>query len=120
MDQQSRDVTTFLLGTFLTLCIISGLLTRYVLMPYLRDHLMVKVDETHKQVTENHHTNDQPTVLDRIDDVGTDMKALTRVMDEHLRWSDRWTDVYERRLDMLAAQLNGEAIDDDETTDPTT
>lgn len=30
-----------------------------------------KVDETHKQVTVNHHSSDFPTVLDRIDDVKT-------------------------------------------------
>lgn len=28
-----------------------------------------KVDETHKQVTVNHHSSKVPTVLDRIDDV---------------------------------------------------
>lgn len=39
-----------------------------------------KVDETHKQVTENHHSNEHPTVLDRIDDVHQlALNSLTQV-----------------------------------------
>ena len=118
MDQQTRDATTFLLGTFLTICVIVGLAVRYVLVPYLRDHLIGPVRETHKQVTENHHQSpDTPTLPDRIEDVAVDVRALTRVMDEHLRWSDRWTSLYERRLDQLAdSRMNGEQNDQDSST----
>lgn len=35
-----------------------------------------KVDETHKQVTVNHHSSEEPTVLDRIDDVRTEVVGL--------------------------------------------
>lgn len=35
-----------------------------------------KVAETHKQVTENHHSNEHPTVLDRIDDVHSEVLAV--------------------------------------------
>lgn len=39
-----------------------------------------KVDETHKQVTVNHHSSEFPTVLDRIDDVrGLAQQAVTDV-----------------------------------------
>lgn len=102
MNQDARDIVTFVLGTMVTLCVIAGLAVRFILMPYLRDHLLAPVQETHKQVTENHHANDeQPTVLDRIADVSTDVQAVARVMDEHMRWSDRWTDLIEREVDLL-------------------
>jgi hypothetical protein len=102
MSQDSRDLVTFVLGTIVTLSIIAGLATRYVLIPYLRDNLLSPVAETHKQVTENHHEDaEAPTLPDRIADVSRDVKALTVVMDEHMRWSDRWTDLIEREVDQL-------------------
>lgn len=117
MDQQARDATTFLLGTFITLCVIVGLAVRYVLVPYLREHLIAPVQETHKQVTENHHQSPaSPTLPDRIEDLATDVRALTRVMDEHLRWSDRWTGLFERRLEVIE---NGDEHGKDSTTGPT-
>lgn len=123
MDQQTRDAVTFLLGTFLSVLVIMGLAVRYVLIPYLRDHLIAKVDETHKQVTENHHAStDQPTVLDRISDVDQavggvkiDVKALAHVMDEHMAWSDRWTALWEREIENLKAKQENGDTDEDST-----
>lgn len=106
MDAQSRDIVSWSLATFISACVAAGLIIRWVLVPYLFDKLLTPVQETHKQVTENHHDNSPPTVLDRIDDVSTDVRALTRVMDGHLEWSDRWTDLFERQLRQHTDQLD--------------
>lgn len=64
-----------------------------------------KVAETHHQVTVNSHESDQPTVLDRIAEVGdiaqaaldaaltTELRThgIARKLDEHLDWSDKET-----------------------------
>lgn len=83
-----------------------GLAVRYVLMPYLREHLIQPVKETRKQVTENHHSNTVPTVLDRIDDVANQVaentretRAMARMFDGHLDWSQREVDRIWRRLE---------------------
>lgn len=90
MNPQSRDTVTFLMGTLLSLITLLGLLTRYVLLPYLREHLVAPVKETHQAVTENHHSSPQaPTVVDRLEDLHTDVRTLTRLLDLHTSWSDR-------------------------------
>lgn len=89
MDAQSREIVTWTLGTLLSVLLFLGLATRYVLVPYLRDHLVRPVKETHQQVTENHHTNNNPTLPDRIEDLHTDIRTLTRLLDYHVAWSER-------------------------------
>lgn len=98
MDSDTRDAITWVIGTALGLLMLAGLAVRYVLIPYLRDHLVQPVADVHKQVTENHHANAQPTMLDRIDDVHTEVRALAKVMDGHLDASDRWLDHITREL----------------------
>jgi hypothetical protein len=94
------------LGTLVTGCILVGLAVRFVLMPYLRDQLLAPVQETHKQVTENHHANtQQPTVLDRIADVQTDVNTLTQVLEGHMRTSDSWLDHITNELSRHKARL---------------
>lgn len=125
MDQNTRDILSFLVGTTLTILIITGLAVRYILVPYLRDQLITPVSETHKQVTENSHHNEQPTVMDRISDVDTavgavrvDVKALAHVMDEHMMWSDRWTDLWEREIQSLKARTEAPPNEQDPATQP--
>lgn len=116
MDQPARDAITWTLGTFLTVCMIVALATRYILLPWLRDHLVGPVRETHRQVAENGHANEaHPTIPDRLEDLAVkvdeatkahtaqarDMAAVTRVVDQHLLWSDRWVDVVNRELEQL-------------------
>lgn len=75
-----------------------------VLLPAVR-RLASKVDSVHTQVSENHHsTPNAPTLPDRLDDLGIDVKALTRVIDQHLKWSDEWTNRTERELAELHAR----------------
>ncbi len=106
MDSQSRDVVTWILGTVISMSILLGLAVRYVLMPYLREHLIRPVAETRKQVSDNGMKNDPPTLPDMVHDVKRDVGALSRVMDEHMNWSERWTDLIEREVEWLRSQIN--------------
>lgn len=51
--------------------------------------MQAQVAETHKQVTENHHSNEQPTVLDRIDDVHKEQKLMRKDFNDHLILASR-------------------------------
>lgn len=44
-------------------------LVKYALIPYIEKRLVKPVRETHKQVTQNHHTSDPPTIPDRIENM---------------------------------------------------
>lgn len=88
MNPQSRDTVTFLLSSAIASSVLLGLAIRYVLMPYLRDHLVQPIRDTHKAVTENHHANEEtPTLPDRLEDLHTDVRTLTRLLDLHVSWS---------------------------------
>lgn len=70
------------------------------------------VAEVKKQVTENHHSNPEPTLPDRISDVRGDVAALgehmrvsNRFMEAHVEWSQEWTSRVDRTLDEHAARL---------------
>lgn len=99
MNPQSRDTVTFLLTTLTTLLVLVGLAVRYVLMPYLREHLIRPVKETHEQVTVNGHEATQaPTLPDRLDDIATDVGTLTRVLGDHVEWSETEHERIDREL----------------------
>lgn len=120
-----QTTITWSLGTLVTLVTLSGLATKFILVPYLREHLVKPMDLVRKQVTENHHSNTRPTVLDRLDDVQNEVmalgrqvgdvgrqvdaataerRALRRMHDEHRAWSSRWTRLIERELELLRRQ----------------
>lgn len=119
MDQSTRDGITWTLGTFITAITIIAMATRYILFPWLREHLVTPVEHVRHQVTENHHRSETPTIPDRLEDLAAgleeaveahatqskDIAALSRVLDEHLRWSDRWVDVTDRELQLVKDQL---------------
>lgn len=102
MGPETRDAITWVLATTLAVCAVVGMLVRWVLLPYLREHLVEPMKTVKKQVTENHHSNHEPTVLDHIDDVGQqieslrgdlqemqkDYVALAGAMGKHLNWSE--------------------------------
>lgn len=100
MDSGTREAITWTLGTLLTVFAVLGVLVRYVLLPYLREHLIAPVKQVEKQVTENHHSNSTPTVLDRIDDVQQEVRVLGRMLEGHMDWSERWVNLIERELDL--------------------
>jgi len=101
MDASTRDAITWTLCTIIAVFAILGVIVRLVLVPYLREHLITPVKQVEKQVTENHHSNETPTVLDRIDDVQTAIKALAHAFDGHLDWSESWTKLIEREIDLV-------------------
>lgn len=45
-----------------------------------------KVNETHRQVTVNHHSSDSPTLLDRFDDLESSVKIVDNKLDHHIQW----------------------------------
>jgi hypothetical protein len=98
MSPNTRDTITWVLATIISCSVVVGLAVRFILMPYLREHLIDPMRQVKKQVTENHHSNTRPTVLDRLDDVQTlveeirDMQTgymtLTGEFAKHLNWSE--------------------------------
>lgn len=45
-----------------------------------------KINETHKQVAENSHKNEKPTILDLIADVRDEQRRTNAVLIDHLEW----------------------------------
>lgn len=109
------DVIAAALSAVLLGLTLLGLAVRYVLMPYLQTHLIIPmkagaelVEETHKQVTVNHHSSEQPTVLDRIDDVSqqvgtaiTKVDTLGRMFDGHLEQAAAAEGRVQREVDRI-------------------
>lgn len=68
-------VTSAVLGCFA----VSGVIVRYVLLPYLRDQVVKPLQETHRQVTPHDRpVNEEPTVVDRLDDLASGLETLAR------------------------------------------
>lgn len=61
--------------------VILGVMWRFVVLPNLREQLYKPVAETKRQVTENRHANPSPTVLDRLDDLGSQLAELVHTVD---------------------------------------
>lgn len=135
MDPSTRDAITWTLSTCTGILVLVSLAVRFVLLPWLRDHLVSPVQETHRQVSENGHRHRaQPTIPDRLEDLAAkvdiattaheaqsrDLQAFRLVLDEHLRWSDRWVDVVDRELDLLKRQAHEENGESDEQNIPGT
>jgi hypothetical protein len=118
-DTLARIRTTATLTTGLL-----GVAAKYVLLPWLRDHLGTPLDEVHKQVAENGHQHPNgPTLPDRIDQLSTDVaqlstdvRAVVRVVDSHLEFSDRWVRLTERELDQLRRDQENGGHSEDSTT----
>jgi len=100
MSEEARGLITWLLATTITAATLVGLSVKFILLPYLRDHLVDPMKQVKKQVTENHHSNTVPTVLDRIDDVSKQVGSLGEVVAEHMRWSEEWV----RRIESDVAE----------------
>lgn len=83
----------------------SGLFTallKYGLLPWLRENLVKPVNATHRQVTVNHHSSPEPTLLDKLDDVIQGIQEANEQvikgieqtnerLDTHLDWSHEET-----------------------------
>ena len=107
-----RELVTWIISTTLALAAIAGLLVRWVLMPYLREHLLRPMQRVEHQVSVNNHTSDVPTMLDKIDDLHgevrelraeqrrtrSDLSDLSRQVGDHLLRSESWSVEVESRL----------------------
>jgi hypothetical protein len=106
-----------LLGILLIVgCLISVIwfLLKYAALPWLRAELTAPMQRIETQVTENGHTRQTPTVIDRIDEVKqialeaarhgkegsglakeaiAEINALSRMFDGHLDWSQEQVDL---------------------------
>lgn len=115
MSTDTRDAIVATVTIVLGVSSIIGLLVRYALLPYLQLHLVKPVAEVRKQVTENSHRNAEPTVLDKLDDLATDVHTLSRVMDGHLQASDDWLTHINHELRQLhdgLAKMRGASPDE--------
>lgn len=113
MSPETRDLVTWILGTTLSISAIIGLVVKFVLMPYLRNHLVEPMKQVEKQVSENHHSNLKPTVLDRIDDVQqsvqemrSEIQVMSSMYEGHVNWSEKWSGLVERELDFVKNMLH--------------
>ena len=107
-----RELITWIVSTTLALAALAGLIVRYVLMPYLREHLLKPMQRVEHQVSMNAHQSDEPTVLDKIDDLAgevrelraeqrrtrSDLSDLSRSVGDHLLRSEAWSAEVESRL----------------------
>lgn len=48
-----------------------------------------KISETHKQVSENSHRNDKPTVLDLISEMRDEQRETQHLLIRHLEWHSK-------------------------------
>lgn len=48
-----------------------------------------KITETHKQVSENSHRNDKPTVLDLISELRDEQRETKQLIIRHLEWHSK-------------------------------
>ena len=107
-----RELITWIISPTLALAALAGLIVRYVLMPYLREHLLKPMQRVEHQVSMNAHQSDEPTVLDKIDDLAgevrelraeqrrtrSDLSDLSRSVCDHLLRSEAWSAEVESRL----------------------
>lgn len=94
------------IGITLGLCTLAGLAVRFVLMPWLREHLVTPVKETNHQVTVNGHVSRDPTLLDKVDhlqrEIGRyreDMQVAARMFEGHIdrsagEWGRLWSAIH--------------------------
>ena len=107
-----RELITWIISTTLALAALAGLMVRWVLLPYLREHLLKPMQRVEHQVSVNNHTSDVPTMLDKIDDLHgevrelraeqlrtrSDLSDLSRQVGDHLLRSESWSAEVESRL----------------------
>jgi hypothetical protein len=114
-----------LIAVVLGLLAVVGALWRWVLLPNLREQLIAPIEETRKQVTENHHTHRPPTIVDRLEDIDsrlTDIAGVTdaiglsqtavlklaRRLEVRVERHNAWSDEEHRRLWIVVESLLGD------------
>lgn len=103
MNAQSQDTVTFLLSTLTGVLILAGLAVRFVLLPWLKDHLVDPVQRTHEEVS----GDGDGTLSEKVGDLQSDVHVLTRLLDTHVEWSSGEHDRLDRALEELMKQRRG-------------
>ena len=112
MSADWRELITWIISTTLALAALAGLMVRWGLLPYLREHPLKPMQRVEHQVSVNNHTSDVPTMLDKIDDLHrevrelraeqrrarSDLSDLSRQVGDHLLRSESWSAEVESRL----------------------
>lgn len=104
--------------------IIAGIV-KWVIMPNLRESLIKPLEnvqrqtaDVHRQTTENHHSNVEPTLPDRLDDIQRDLKKFDGVIEavimlrEEFARDRRRLRLLHRRLDEALERYHGETPTD--------
>jgi hypothetical protein len=91
MSADTRDLVVFACGILSFVAATLAGAWKVWLRPFLQRELFEPVQEARKQVAENHHSNEKPTVLDRVDDVyqlvaatRSEVRDLDEKLDTHL------------------------------------
>ena len=77
---QWHQIVLTVCGVITAVAAVLGLGWR-LLLPWLREQIVHPIQQTHHQVTVNHHSSDEPTVLDRVDDVQKAVESLTEIVE---------------------------------------
>ena len=106
MNHDLVSLVAACIGITLGLCTLAGLAVRFILMPWLREHLVTPVKETQHQVTVNGHVSRDPTLLDKVDSLGNDLaatqedlRAAARMFEGHIdrsagEWGRLWSAIH--------------------------
>lgn len=90
------DLVLACIGITIGLCTLLGFFAKYVALPWFREHIVTPVKETNHQVTVNGHTSKDPTLLDKVDNLQTDITTAARMFEGHIeRSGDEWTRLWE-------------------------
>lgn len=104
MNKDTVDLVLACIGITLGLFTLMGFAARLVLLPWLKEHLVAPVKETNHQVTVNRHVSPEPTLLDKVDNLQTDINTAARMFEGHMeRSGTEWNRVW-RKLDELDAR----------------
>ena len=124
MTDATRELITWSLGTMIAVLTLIGLVTKFVLLPYLKEHLIGPVQIVQRQVAENQHVNPTPTLLDLLEDIINEQRSMREEMsnriDElqaadkthaamyegHIDYSERWTNLVEAELKFIREVIN--------------
>ena len=111
MSPETRELITWTLGTILATAAVVGLVGKWILLPYLREHLVKPVAHVREQVQNSHSTNlrdDIDALRSSVDEAVTEaraarveMRAVAAMYEGHVQWSERWVALMERELDAL-------------------
>jgi hypothetical protein len=96
VSKETADLILACIGITIGLCTLVGLAARFILMPWLREHLVTPIKETKHQVTVNQHVSPEPTLLDKldsladaVDDIQADQRTAARMFEGHIDRSGR-------------------------------